>query len=94
MPDHDTAPLPTLATAAKLVIHLKPRSALRAFLRSGASGGLVLMAAAVAAMIVANSGLGDSYFRLLAAQLGPLSLLHWIDDALMSLFFQIGRAHV
>lgn len=87
MPDHDTAPLPTLATAAKLVVHLKPRSALRAFLRSGASGGLVLMAAAVAAMIVANSGLGDSYSRLLDTHIGPLSVLHWIDDALMSLFF-------
>ncbi|MDP1026821.1 Na+/H+ antiporter NhaA [Sphingomonas sp. KR1UV-12] len=70
-----------------MVVRLRPRSALRAFLQSGASGGLVLMAAAVAAMVVANSSLSDSYFRILSAHVGPLSVLHWIDDALMSLFF-------
>ncbi len=38
-------------------------------------------------MIIANSGLGEAYFGILAAHVGPLSVLHWIDDALMSLFF-------
>ncbi|WP_026326176.1 Na+/H+ antiporter NhaA [Sphingomonas sp. Mn802worker] len=70
-----------------MAVRLKPKSALRAFLRSEASGGLVLMAAAAAAMIVANSPLGDGYTRLLAVHVGPMSVLHWIDDALMALFF-------
>ena len=83
-PDVSAAPV---LTAAKLVVKLKPRSALRAFLQSGASGGLVLMAAALAAMIVANSPLGDRYTALLAAHVGPLSVLHWINDGLMALFF-------
>jgi NhaA family Na+:H+ antiporter len=87
LPDHNAPSSSTFAAATKLVGRLKPKSALRDFLHSGASGGLVLMAAAVAAMIVANSSLSDSYFAVLRAHIGPLSVLHWIDDALMSLFF-------
>jgi NhaA family Na+:H+ antiporter len=62
-------------------------SLLRRFLDAEASGGLVLMAAAVLALIVANSPLSDAYFGTLKAYLGPLSLLHWINDALMAVFF-------
>ena len=60
---------------------------MRDFLTSEASGGLVLMAAAAAALIVANSPLSDAYARALHAQLGPLSLLHWINDGAMAVFF-------
>jgi Na+:H+ antiporter, NhaA family len=67
----------------------KPRSMLREFLRNEAAGGLLLMAAAALAMIVANSPLATNYFALLHAKLGPLSLLHWINDALMALFFLV-----
>lgn len=63
------------------------RSALRNFLGTEAAGGIVLIVAAAAAMIVANSPVADSYFALLHAKLGPLSLLHWINDGLMALFF-------
>lgn len=64
-----------------------PASALRAFLRQEAAGGILLFAAAVAAMIVANSALSDTYQETLHAYVGPLSLLHWINDGLMALFF-------
>ena len=60
---------------------------MRAFLRRGASGGIILMLAAIAAMVVANSPLSHAYFELLHRHIGPLSVLHWIDDALMALFF-------
>ena len=60
---------------------------LREFLRSEAAGGLLLMGAAALAMIVANSPLAPDYFAMLNAKLGPLSLLHWINDGLMALFF-------
>lgn len=63
------------------------RTALRAYMNNEAAGGLVLMAAAVAALGVANSPLYDVYSRSLNAYLGPLSVLHWINDGLMSLFF-------
>jgi NhaA family Na+:H+ antiporter len=60
---------------------------LRAFLDNSASGGLVLMAAATLALIVANSPLAPAYFGALHAYLGPLSVQHWINDALMAVFF-------
>lgn len=66
---------------------LRPRSVLRAFLNGEASGGIVLMIAAAAAMIVANGPFAADYFGLLQRHVGPLSVLHWIDDALMALFF-------
>jgi NhaA family Na+:H+ antiporter len=64
-----------------------PPSALRAFLRSEAAGGILLMGAAALAMIVANSPLSAAYFHALHVQVGPMSLLHWINDGLMALFF-------
>lgn len=65
----------------------KPHSLLREFLGGEASGGIVLMAAAALALIVANSPLLGAYEGALHAKLGPLSLEHWINDALMALFF-------
>ncbi|MBI1683710.1 Na+/H+ antiporter NhaA [Caulobacter hibisci] len=62
-------------------------SALRAFLRSEAAGGVLLMIAAAAALVVANSPLADGYFHALHAYLGPLSVEHWINDGLMAVFF-------
>jgi NhaA family Na+:H+ antiporter len=60
---------------------------LRDFLDNAASGGLVLMAVAAVALAVANSPLAPAYFGALKTYIGPLSLLHWINDALMALFF-------
>jgi NhaA family Na+:H+ antiporter len=65
----------------------RPLSVLRDFLEGEASGGIVLMGAAALALIVANSPLGPSYEEALHAAIGPLSLEHWINDALMALFF-------
>ena len=52
-----------------------------------AAPGIVLMAAAGAAILVANSPLRDGYEHILHLMLGPLSLLHWINDGLMAIFF-------
>ena len=71
-------------------------SALRDFLHSEAAGGLVLIAAAVLAMIVANlPATAHGYEALLhhatgpvlARALGPMTLHLWINDGLMALFF-------
>ena len=45
------------------------------------------MAAAAVALLVANSPLATIYFATLKAYAGPLSILHWVNDALMALFF-------
>jgi Na+:H+ antiporter, NhaA family len=63
------------------------QSTLRDFLDNGASGGIVLMVVAMLAIIIANSPLAEGYFHLLHVYIGPLSLLHWINDALMAVFF-------
>jgi NhaA family Na+:H+ antiporter len=62
-------------------------SAIRRFLESQSSAGLVLMGAAVLALILANSPLGPNYETILHAYVGPLSVGHWINDALMAVFF-------
>src|SRR5919202_3913710 len=65
----------------------RPASALRAFLDSEAAGGIVLMAVAALALAVANSRLAPAYFALLDVPVGGLGILHWINDALMAVFF-------
>lgn len=65
----------------------RPGSALRQFLNSEAAGGIILMAAAVAALIVANSALAPVYDAVLKSYVAGLSVLHWINDALMAMFF-------
>ena len=70
-------------------------STLRQFLADEAVGGIVLIAAAALAMILANSPLADSYFHLLHAEtgpvlapaIGPMTIHLWVNDGLMALFF-------
>ena len=64
-----------------------PPSVLRNLLTNEASGGLVLIAAAIAAIMLANSGAAGLYHTTLATKVLGLSVLHWINDALMTLFF-------
>ncbi|WP_268799163.1 Na+/H+ antiporter NhaA [Pseudomonas huanghezhanensis] len=57
------------------------------FLASESAGGLVLMGAALAAIIVANSPLAPGYFAALHSVWGGLSIELWINDGLMAIFF-------
>ncbi len=71
------------------------QAAIQDFLKQESSGGLVLMAAAVLAMIVNNTALATVYQGFLnlpiAIQVGPLEiakpLLLWVNDGLMAIFF-------
>lgn len=70
-------------------------SALRSFLESEAAGGILLMAAAFIALLVANSPLAQNYFDFLhwktgpelTPKLGPMTVHLWINDGLMAIFF-------
>jgi NhaA family Na+:H+ antiporter len=72
-----------------------PLSRLREFLRLEAAGGIVLMIAALAALVVANSPLGRLYLDFLeipgSVQVGALviakPLLLWVNDLWMAVFF-------
>lgn len=65
------------------------------FMHAEASGGIVLMLCAVAALVWANSPWGDAYTELwrIKITIGPedyaisKDLLHWINDGLMAVFF-------
>ncbi len=67
----------------------------REFLRIEAAGSLLLLLAAAVALVWANSGWAESYDALwhthLVLDVGPLhldeSLQHWVNDALMVIFF-------
>lgn len=67
----------------------RPRSALRAFLTGEAAGGVVLMTVAALALVVANSPLAPGYFGVLETDVLGLSILHWINDGLMTVFFLV-----
>ncbi|HEX8402925.1 MAG TPA: Na+/H+ antiporter NhaA [Allosphingosinicella sp.] len=71
------------------------RSALRRFLDSEAAGGVLLIAAAAVAMVIANGPLAGAYHHLLhdpigptlTPKLGPMTAHLWINDGLMAIFF-------
>jgi NhaA family Na+:H+ antiporter len=45
------------------------------------------MAAAALALVIANSGAKQLYFAVLDSHLGPLTILHWVNEGLMAVFF-------
>ena len=65
------------------------------FFKLEAASGLVLLFAAVIALIISNSDLSNAYFDILNSYLKlgvgifslKLSVLHWINDVLMAIFF-------
>ncbi len=65
------------------------------FFKLEAASGLVLLFAAIIALIISNSGFSELYFLTLDKYLFigindfglKLSVLHWINDALMAIFF-------
>ncbi len=70
-------------------------SPFRWFFKLEAASGLILLFAAVVALIISNSYLSGLYFSTLEKYLFiginnfglKLSVLHWINDALMAIFF-------
>jgi NhaA family Na+:H+ antiporter len=64
-----------------------PSHPVTAFFKSDSAGGVVLIAAAGAAMAVANSPLQSGYAGALHSVWLGLSVEHWINDGLMALFF-------
>ena len=65
------------------------------FFKLEAASGLVLVISAILALIISNSDLSSLYFETLNKYLFigindfglKLSVLHWINDALMAIFF-------
>lgn len=70
-------------------------SIFKQFLQSQQIGGFILLLCVVISLLIANSGLGEAFERLLATQLGAnfnnihlkYSVALWINDGLMAIFF-------
>ena len=67
----------------------------RWFFKLEAASGLLLLMSAIIALVLSNSNLSENYFSLLNRHLFigiknfglNLSIIHWINDALMAVFF-------
>ena len=67
----------------------------REFFKLEASSGIMLLFAAVLALIISNGSYSDEYFSILKKYITlgtesfglKLSVLHWINDVLMAIFF-------
>jgi len=57
------------------------------FAKSEQFGGMLLLVCTVVSLALANSPLSAQYLEFWFAKLGPLSIEHWINDALMAVFF-------
>ena len=75
----------------------KTTSFFKWFIKQETSAGIVLVFMTVIALIVSNSALSDTYFSILKTYIPlgfgdfklKLSVFHWINDALMAIFFLV-----
>ena len=65
------------------------------FFKLESASGLILLFAAIIALYISNSDLSENYFNILKSYITlgtenfglKLSVLHWINDVLMAIFF-------
>lgn len=76
-----------MGAISRMQLISKPKSTFRRLLTSEAGGGIALMATATVALIVANSPWASVYFATLQSHAVGLTVLEWINDALMAVFF-------
>lgn len=78
--------------AMKNKINLK---SFKEFLKSGSIGGIILIACVIVSLLIANSSIGIDFEKLLETEVGfrseslhlRYSILMWINDELMAIFF-------
>jgi NhaA family Na+:H+ antiporter len=59
----------------------------KAFFDSEKSGGFLLIGCTLISLVLANSPVGSAWVELWHFDLGGLSLEHWVNDGLMTVFF-------
>lgn len=57
------------------------------FFESEKAGGLILVFVTLLSLVLANSGWQTAYIKFWHIDLGEISIVHWINDGLMTLFF-------
>ncbi len=69
------------------VVQRKLSKSFKAFFGSEKSSGILLIICTVVSLVLANSILGANYLSIWQMYVGGLSVEHWINDALMAVFF-------
>lgn len=59
----------------------------KAFFQSEKAGGILLIVCTIVSLLLANSAIGADYLQIWHVYVGGLSIEHWINDALMAIFF-------
>jgi len=59
----------------------------RRFVQSEQFGGVLLLVCTIVSLVLANTAFAEPWLALWHLKLGPLSVEHWINDALMAVFF-------
>ena len=80
----------------------KISSFFRWYFKHETSAGVTLLVMTIIALLVSNSPLSDSYFKALKTYYGlgfgdfvlKMSVHHWINDALMAIFFLLGGLEI
>ena len=57
------------------------------FTHSGKAGAVLLILCTLASLLIANSTLGEGYLAFWHQYVAGLSIEHWVNDALMAIFF-------
>jgi len=57
------------------------------FVKSEQFGGVLLLGCTIVSLLLANSPFGTAYLEFWQLKAGPLTVEHWINDALMAVFF-------
>jgi NhaA family Na+:H+ antiporter len=68
-------------------IQLSLSNTFQRFFDSEKSGGILLILCTVISLCLANSPAGEAYLHFWHMNLGGLSIEHWVNDALMAIFF-------
>lgn len=68
-------------------VQRKLSKSFKAFFDSEKSSGIMLIVCTVVSLILANSRFGTGYLGIWRSYFGGLSVEHWINDALMAIFF-------
>ena len=69
------------------IVKRKLSNTFKDFFDSEKSSGILLIICTVASLLITNSILGANYLSLWQTYIGGLSVEHWVNDALMAIFF-------
>ena len=69
------------------IVRRKLSNSFKAFFDSEKSSGILLIICTAVSLLLANSMVGAGYLGFWQIYFGGLSIEHWINDALMAVFF-------